>query len=168
MDSLRILEHSFLTVSEGFLRELSEVKPKRVMKAKAAPVKKRRAKKPKLQESVIEVKPTIKEDMTHFNDHFETLIENEVLRESLSALGKALKKERKLFNEQLTLTQSKLTHQIRTLEEDKQRLIQEQEELKSKAETEQTETDQLRLRMQTAAGLNPHTYAEKQEISKDE
>jgi len=173
MDSQKILAHSFLMASEGLLRELSKTKPKKVVTFKVKHVGKGKptwkdSTEDVVEESVVIEKPIIEEDMTHFNDHFETLIENAALREGLVSLSKALKKEKKLFNEQLKHSQSKLTEKIRLLEDDKKRLIQEQEELKATAETEQTETDKLALTMQCHAGLDPYTNAEKQEISKDE
>jgi len=157
--------------SEGLLRELSRVKPEKVVEEKVA-VKPRQPKKKVKREAtkppVVVEQPVIEEDMTHFNDHFETLLENEMLRELLGSLGSALKREKKLFNEQLKHSQSKLTEKIRLLEADKERLIQEQEELKANAETEQTETKRLARTMQYNAGLDPFTNAEKQETSKDE
>jgi len=171
MNSQKILQHSFLITTEGLLKELSETKPKKkgIVKKKTVvhEAVKPKPRKEKAQKKS-EVKPLPEEDMTYFNEHFETLIENDILRESLNSLGKALKRERKLFNEQLKHSQSKLTEKIRLLEDDKQRLIQEQEELKATAETEQTETKNLATRLQRAAGLNPYTEAEKQETSKDE
>jgi hypothetical protein len=169
MNSQKLLEHSFLMTSEGLLRELSKVKPKKVVEEKVAvkPKPKPKKVKPKVAD-IPEEQPVIKEDMTHFNDHFETLIENEILREGLTSLRTALKREKKLFNEQLKHSQSELTEKIRLLEDDKKRLIQEQEELKANAETEQTETIRLAKHMQYNAGLNPYTNAEKQETSKDE
>jgi len=162
MDSLKLLEHSFLTTSEGFLRELSNVKPRKIVEEQVA-VKPRQSKKVKrdAEKPPIVKEPVIEEDMTYFNEHFETLIENEILREGLTSLSNALKREKKLFNEQLKHSQSKLTETIRLLKKDNKRLIQEQEELKATAEIEQTETDRLAHTMQHNAGLNPYTEAEK-------